>query len=675
QINGDVSSNHSLELIPDEHHVKRCVCDFRINYSGCEEEGLLRTLHWSLVPYCTLIIMISIGFLYYRNYVLKQSFWLPSTRARGFLRPKPQEVFHLSSIVYNLFHVIHIIMVLSDAYPNYSAAEVGEDLARELALGIVLIYPISITYSTPTHDLKTNSTNNTINPSSFPQNKLIVDIIGLIFLIAPFSTLFPIAWISGHYADHQDYAKANLFSKIHTVMWTVWGLIFLSSLIYFWYKLITVIWNHIKDLKRKEVSGTSDMQWTVSTLKRAARNLCLTVFSLMIIFFVFLILSITYGMSHKTKTLFNYNMNVMYVIMWDFTIPIFFSLTQGFFLYKLVRPAKQYPPNSSIASKITSTTTKRDIVNNNNNNSQRKKDQESLYDEESSTGGGYGLNGLDAAAINSITNSILSNNNTELNRDETYRRLNSSRSLSRFCLQNVSSSIKDDDNLDNLLYPSSLTPKNSFYRKGSAQRPSLVFSQDEQISDEFDSTYNVSNGKRISTESGRIRRVSISSVTNNNLGVGTNGTTSTITNNPNNGLSIRSISSHIKHQKSFESSMDLITEEDRGSCQQTTTTTKRNRSSISVSREASDVNSNTVITASTTFSTSTTISTTTTTTLITPDAAAAAKASWDNPDSLDDRLDEDERKRISESLEKREWLSKRPISTIARRKTLLRSST
>jgi hypothetical protein len=36
------------------------------------------------------------------------------------------------------------------------------------------------------------------------------------------------------------------------------------------YKLFIIIWNHIKELKRKEiVNGTSDMQWTVSTLRRA----------------------------------------------------------------------------------------------------------------------------------------------------------------------------------------------------------------------------------------------------------------------------------------------------------------------------------------------------------------------------------------------------------------------
>jgi hypothetical protein len=85
-----------------ENEITRCVCDFRINFSGCEEENLLRTLHWILVPYCIIIMVIAIGFLYYRNYILKQSFWLSSTRERGYLRPKPQEVIHTTTIVFNL---------------------------------------------------------------------------------------------------------------------------------------------------------------------------------------------------------------------------------------------------------------------------------------------------------------------------------------------------------------------------------------------------------------------------------------------------------------------------------------------------------------------------------------------------------------------------------------------
>ncbi|CAB4445848.1 unnamed protein product [Rhizophagus irregularis] len=113
-------------------------------------------------------------------------------------------------------------MVLFDAYPNFTMAETVQDLSRELAIGLALIYPISITYTTPTKESKNELTNNT--------------------------------------------------------------------------------------LKRKEiVSGTSDMQWTVSTLRRAAIYLCLAISSLVItIMTVFLIMSFTYGYFHLSSTLFNY---------------------------------------------------------------------------------------------------------------------------------------------------------------------------------------------------------------------------------------------------------------------------------------------------------------------------------------------------------------------------------
>jgi hypothetical protein len=96
QIKSSLLVNNSLSK---ENVISR---DFRINFSGCEEENLLRTLHWILVPYCIIIMVIAIGFLYYRNYILKQSFWLSSTRERGYLRPKPQEVIHTTTIVFNL---------------------------------------------------------------------------------------------------------------------------------------------------------------------------------------------------------------------------------------------------------------------------------------------------------------------------------------------------------------------------------------------------------------------------------------------------------------------------------------------------------------------------------------------------------------------------------------------
>ncbi|CAB4397147.1 unnamed protein product [Rhizophagus irregularis] len=688
--------------------ITRCVCDFRINFSGCEEENLLRTLHWILVPYCIIIMMIAIGFLYYRNCILKQSFWLSSTRERGYLRPKPQEVIHTTTIIFNLFHVIHILMVLFDAYPNFTMAEIVQDLSRELAIGLALIYPISITYTTPTKESKNELTNNSNNKSS--PNRYIADIIGFLLLISPISTLLPLAWITGHYVDINDLDKANSTRRIHNLVWVIWVMIFLISLIYNWYKLFIIIWNHIKALKRKEiVSGTSDMQWTVSTLRRAAIYLCLAISSLVIIMTIFLIMSFTYGYFHLSSTLFNYNTNITYVIVWNFTIPILQNLVQFFFIYKAIKPKTEHS-NTSMTSRFA-------LANAARKDDKRRMDDFSRDDESLIGGGGGGTltttptpltspfvsstppvtntntnmttttmtstntnnndyfnhsnsNGLNAAAMNSMTNNILQNKSSiEINRNEAYKRLNSRRSLTRSSSQILSPiNFGENSNIEegNSIYPSFLTPKNDYYSRNSIKRPVFIFS-DEQTSDEIDlnSTVfnNVNNGKRISGENTGIKRISKSG-SSIRISVGTN--TSINGNDSSSNLGVRRISGHIKHQKSFESSMGLIAEENSDGSHRTIMT-KRNHSSASVSREASDATSTTIVTTSTTYTASTTVSTTTT--VISPIAAAAAKASWNKPD-INDHLSADERKRLSDSMEKREWLTKRPVSPLLRRKTL-----
>ncbi|UZO01567.1 uncharacterized protein OCT59_020080 [Rhizophagus irregularis] len=187
-----------------------------------------------------------------------------------------------------------------------------QDLSRELDIGLALIYPISITYITPTKESKNELTNNSNNKNS--PNRYIADIIGFLLLILPIS---PLAWITGHYVDINDLDKANS-----------------------------------TPLKRKEiVSGTSDMQWTVSTLRRAVIYLCLAISSLVIIMTIFLIMSFTYGYFHLSSTLFNYNTNITYVIVWNFTIPILQNLVQFFFIYKAIKPKTKHS-NTLVTSRF-----------------------------------------------------------------------------------------------------------------------------------------------------------------------------------------------------------------------------------------------------------------------------------------------------------------------------------
>jgi hypothetical protein len=123
-------------------------------------------------------------------------------------------------------------------------------------------------------------------------------------------------------------------------------------------------------------------------------------------------------------------------------------------------------------------------------------------------------NGLNAAAMNSMTNNILQNKSSiEINQNEAYKRLNSRSSLSRSSTQIlVPITIGENSNTEegNSIYPSFLTPKNDYYNRSSVKRSVFIFSADEQASNEIDlnSTVfnNVSNGKRISAENTGIKK-------------------------------------------------------------------------------------------------------------------------------------------------------------------------
>ena len=105
-----------------------------------------------------------------------------------------------------------------------------------------------LVYTTPTKDSTSNITSS--NNSRSPPNRYTVDIIGFVLLLAPISTLFPLTWVAGHYVDVNKIKEAMSICRIHNLIWVIWVSIFLISLIYYWCKLIIMIWNHIKELKR-----------------------------------------------------------------------------------------------------------------------------------------------------------------------------------------------------------------------------------------------------------------------------------------------------------------------------------------------------------------------------------------------------------------------------------------
>ena len=77
-----------------------CSCDFRVNIYGCPHSEFYVVAGKFMMALCLLIAMMSGGFLIYLIRYKKQPFFLPASRERGWLRPRPMHSFHLLTVTY-----------------------------------------------------------------------------------------------------------------------------------------------------------------------------------------------------------------------------------------------------------------------------------------------------------------------------------------------------------------------------------------------------------------------------------------------------------------------------------------------------------------------------------------------------------------------------------------------
>ncbi|KAF0527404.1 hypothetical protein F8M41_013708 [Gigaspora margarita] len=586
----------------------------------------------------------------------------------------PQGIFHLTTILFNMLSAIHMSLVLSDSYPNSVMAEIGQDLSREISIGMALIYPISIIYSTPA--LKISSKTPDEVPRKQP-NKYIVDIIGISVLIAPFATLFPFACLTGYWAN-VDYSSALIYTEVHYIILVLWGLTFLGSVIYFWCKLIFIIWNRITELKKKEYNGRSDIGLTVSTLQRAARNLCLALFVLVVAMLLYIVTIFSYCVIHKDMTLLSSGVNIGYMIAWDCTIPVVLNIIQCIFLYNGLRPM----PRLSSSSISDTSSRNRSSLNRPNFRfsllfTRREIDRRSstLYDEEASTTSGAHNSIINPLQIQPLTDNIiekpisknLNQNDNDIHRDskssikaiqaeevrhdsiQSINSLKTSKSSKygsvKHSAQNSISTLSDfnipSEENGIAIYPSSLTPRNSYCLSPKLSRL-LQLNLDEKVLNNTIQSPNISDFTRKSPV--------------------------------------------LRHHRSQESSMGYIAEEILDDDLHNRQLINNNNSDQNSYNESgcSEVDG---ITSSISHDASSS-------TIISPDAVAFAKASWAKSEEdlgIHKRnisvnvsrhtsktwsslgLQRDSISIYSDTHDKQEWLKRRPLSPLVRKVTIPRS--
>ncbi|CAG8511079.1 15236_t:CDS:2, partial [Dentiscutata erythropus] len=345
-----------------------CKCDFRINAYGCPESKTILNMYYVLLAITILNILLSGCFIYSRIFIRKQPVWFAPTRNRGILRPRPQDAFHIITVVYGSSQIIHIILLITSMYPNTKTAEIGQDIPRMIGFGLAVLLPVSIgidflllqlqgLYSTPTIGTRT---------VKWIPNKYFVDGIGFTLIFGPFITILPIAYMTGFYADRgapplsssgsflpethgsmvtRENATllANKYFKIHYLIWSAWGCFYVTIVVYFWYKLSLILRLHMRELKERQQSSDYDIEWKVKMIVRAIKNLSIIAATFVIANGSYTIMAFAYGLWQHNITIFISGIDLFYLFVWYFSFPILLSITQAVFIYNTYNPAPNGP--------------------------------------------------------------------------------------------------------------------------------------------------------------------------------------------------------------------------------------------------------------------------------------------------------------------------------------------
>ncbi|CAI2176842.1 472_t:CDS:2 [Funneliformis geosporum] len=312
---------------------------------NCTESHILRTGSWILIPYSSFIAATSIWFLWYRLYCKGQSLLFPPSRDRGIIRPRPHDAFHLVTVSFCLLHIVRLLLLINNAFPNSRWAEIFDDLPRQTSFAFSVLYLVGIIYSIPTLEPTTMHYSERFIP-----NKVLIDIGAFFLIIGPYIVNTSISYMIGYYADIEEIPSVSI--KLFTtkyLIWIFWLTTYLSSLLYFWHKLVSLLKYHMRELKNRPKDDLT-LQLKYESLEVAAINLSTVVMVFAFLGFTFILVFFVFGISYKTFAKDNDTINVIYFFILNFFEPICLQIAQFIIVYNAVKPT----PNGASFCKILS---------------------------------------------------------------------------------------------------------------------------------------------------------------------------------------------------------------------------------------------------------------------------------------------------------------------------------
>ncbi|CAG8510954.1 3473_t:CDS:2 [Funneliformis caledonium] len=307
-----------------------CACDFRVNIHGCPEQEVYKIADWILIPYCLLLSIVASICLYQLIHVNKEPFFLPARSDRGFLRPRPQHTCYALALVYCPWKIIHMLQLLNDLYPNAMWAEIFQILPRTLAASFSILYPLSVLYSTGAIEIDTTLSSMGSMKGSLNLLKKI-DITCISIMLSPLVIFLPLAGMTGHYADIGNIGKANKYFIAHNICWAVWGIFYIGAMVYFWSRIFPSILENVDLTMNNEKNP--ELELKLEQFKQNRDKITIPGTWQLIPACIYIFALVLYGALHRTNTIFIYGINIAYLIIWQYSIPIAIHISQWVMIY------------------------------------------------------------------------------------------------------------------------------------------------------------------------------------------------------------------------------------------------------------------------------------------------------------------------------------------------------
>ncbi|CAG8455800.1 8940_t:CDS:2 [Paraglomus occultum] len=266
-------------------------------------------------------MLTSIVTLVHRILVKHQSLFFPPSKERGILRPRPADTFHVMACLFCLLSGIDIIFLLKEAYGNVAVAEIGFALPRVLTLSLTTLYPISLIYSIASLDPIAK------RQIRWTHNTCMLDIISVSVILGPLVSVLPIAYLTGHLADNNNFKSANNILKLQYFLIGIWDLGYTISTILVWYKLNNVLRDYSKSLREIHRKGVY-YQWRVMELKSFKWRL-IGIFALLTcIYFTDGISRFAFVFVAKNPSIWKQGIGALFMIFWNYVPVVVITIVQ-----------------------------------------------------------------------------------------------------------------------------------------------------------------------------------------------------------------------------------------------------------------------------------------------------------------------------------------------------------